>query len=143
MKTLLPALLLATTIAYSQHNIPFASTNNIIDLSVANVSAVAASNVVVNVSAAPSWLKFENSEIHINDIKSKQSGTASFTFSVDKSAPVNMPHPPSSRAPEFPAERRRRSDRLGRLMLPDIPPRRRWRSNAGSRFCGASGHSRR
>jgi hypothetical protein len=37
-------------------------------------------------------LKFENSEVHIQDIQSKKSGVATFTFSIDKSAPVNMPN---------------------------------------------------
>ena len=90
LKTQLLSLLLMSTVAFSQHAIPFESSSNTIELSVANVSAVAASQVVVNITSFPSWLKFSNLQSQMPNLKLKETGTSAFTFSVDKSAPVNQ-----------------------------------------------------
>ena len=76
---------------FAQHSIPFASSNNTIELSVANTSTVSTSNVVVAVANAPQWLHIANDKCKIPNIKNGETSTASFTFSVDKSAPVNKP----------------------------------------------------
>ena len=76
---------------FAQHSIPFASTGNTIELSIANTSTVSTSNVVVTISSAPKWLNIANGTLNIENLKAKEVQAASFTFSVDKSAPVNKP----------------------------------------------------
>jgi len=76
---------------FAQHTIPFASQNNTIELSIVNTSTVTASNVVVEVTSVPQWIRMSNSKYKIENIKNGEVLTASFTFSVDKSAPVNKP----------------------------------------------------
>ncbi len=76
---------------FAQHTIPFASQNNAIELSIANASTVAASNVVVEVTNAPQWLNFLNRKLTIENLNASENKIANFTFSVDKSSPVNKP----------------------------------------------------
>ena len=88
MKILL-ALLLVVGITTAQHQVPFSSKNNTIELSVVNTAAVDAGKIIVEVQNSPQWLTFTNSKTEILSLKSREAATASFTFSVDKSAPVN------------------------------------------------------
>jgi hypothetical protein len=53
MNKVVVLILMIAGVAFSQHSIPFASSSNTIELSVANVSSVATSHVVVNVAAMP------------------------------------------------------------------------------------------
>ena len=76
----------ATAKAYQ---IPFGSQGNVIELAVANSSAVNAENVKVEVTNPPAWLKFARKDTTIALLKSKQEQSAGFIFSVDKTAPVN------------------------------------------------------
>ena len=89
MKNLFAFVILITAPLVGQHQLPFASTNNTIELSVANTSTVATSNVVVAATSAPQWLQIVNSKFQITTLKSNETSTARFAFSVDKSAPVN------------------------------------------------------
>ena len=91
MKTLFILISTLSAALLAQHSIPFASSNNTIELSVANVSTVSTSSVVVAVANAPSWLRIENRKLNIENLRAKETQTAAFTFSVDKSAPVNKP----------------------------------------------------
>ncbi|MDD8018561.1 MAG: T9SS type A sorting domain-containing protein [Bacteroidota bacterium] len=91
MKIFFMFILSATTTLFAQYNIPFASTNNAIELAVSNTSTVTTSNVVVTVSNAPAWLKFTEKEQKVSKISSHSATTSRFTFSVDKTAPVNKP----------------------------------------------------
>ena len=75
-------------IIFAQNKIPFASQNNTIELSVANTAAVDAGNITVEVQNAPQWLTFTNLKTQISNLKSREASTTNFTFSVDKSAPV-------------------------------------------------------
>jgi len=75
----------------AQHSVPFASRNNAIELSIANTSTVAATNVVVEITSTPQWLRMSNNKYKIENIKDGETHVAQFTFSVDKSAPVNKP----------------------------------------------------
>ena len=77
------------SVGYAQHKLPFASQNNRIELSVANTSSIATSNVVVAVTSAPQWLKFTEKEQKFSELSSQSSSLAHFSFSVDKLAPVN------------------------------------------------------
>ena len=92
MKTLyllITFLLCIINIVFSQHVLPFESKDNRIELSVRNTSTVPASGVTVEVSNVPGWLHFTSSSQAIKQLKAKEDTAASFTFSVDKLAPVN------------------------------------------------------
>jgi hypothetical protein len=93
MKTII-ALLLCVNIASAQetkqtYEIPFASKGNVIELSVANSSALTAEEVKVEVTKAPDGIKFTEKTVTLTALKSKEEQTASFSFSVEKTAQVN------------------------------------------------------
>jgi hypothetical protein len=75
-------------VAQTLCQLPFGSTANTIELTVANTSAVASSDVTVEISNLPSWLRFAATEQRIGTLKAGEEASASFSFSVDKSAPV-------------------------------------------------------
>ena len=75
----------------SQHQLPFESKGNRIELSVRNTSTVAASGVTVEVSNVPGWLHFTSVSQTIKQLNAKRDTAASFSFTVDKLAPVNKP----------------------------------------------------
>ncbi len=68
--------------------IPFASSDNTISLSVENSSSIEAEDVSVTFNNLPSWIKFKSGTVVIKSIPANTSGDAEFTFSVDKKAPV-------------------------------------------------------
>lgn len=68
--------------------IPFASRDNTISLSIQNNSNLEAKNVSVKFSDLPSWIEFKSDIALIGSIAANGSGDAGFTFSVDKKAPV-------------------------------------------------------
>ena len=68
--------------------IPFASTDNTISLSVQNNSGIEAKNVSVAINNLPSWLEFKSDKFVLKSIPASSSGDAEFTFSVDRKAPV-------------------------------------------------------
>jgi hypothetical protein len=88
------ALLLCINIALAQnttkpYDIPFASKGNLIELAVANNSTITANQVKVEAAGIPEGIKFTEKAVTIEKIKTNEEQTASFTFSVDKSAKVN------------------------------------------------------
>jgi hypothetical protein len=93
MKTII-VLLLCTSIGIAQtvYDIPFASKGNVIELSVANISSFTAAGVKVEVTNAPTWLKFETKADTLQQLKSKEEQIASFTFSVEKTAELKKEH---------------------------------------------------
>ncbi len=68
--------------------IPFASADNTISLSIQNNSSVEAKNVSVTFNNLPAWLSFKSTTALLKDVSANSSGDAEFTFSVDKKAPV-------------------------------------------------------
>jgi hypothetical protein len=90
MKTII-VLILCTTIAAAQkaYEIPFASKGNEIELSVANTSVLSVEGVRVKITNAPAWLKFESDTDTLQQLLSHEEKSASFAFSVGKTAPVN------------------------------------------------------
>ncbi len=70
--------------------IPFASTDNTISLSVQNNSNIDAKNVSVTFTNLPPWLDFKSNAAVIKSIPAKGSGDAEFIFSVDKKAPIGQ-----------------------------------------------------
>jgi uncharacterized repeat protein (TIGR01451 family) len=87
------ALLLLINISAAQstkpYDIPFASKGNIIELSVANSSTITANQVKVEATSIPEGINFTEKTVTIENIKANEEQTASFTFSVDKTAKVN------------------------------------------------------
>ncbi len=105
MKIVIGLALCIVAATQAQHNIPFASQNNAIELSISNSAAIDAENVTVEINNPPSWLTFSKTKtdlsavvpqsgtkVEIPKLKSNESSTADFTFSVDKSAPINKPY---------------------------------------------------
>ena len=76
-------------VAQPIHPIPFASTGNAIELTVANNSFIPLSAVKVEAKNAPSWIRFVSSEHLLQQVEAKGEAQALFSFSVEKSAPVN------------------------------------------------------
>ncbi len=68
--------------------IPFASTDNTISLSIQNNSSIEAKSVSVVFNNLPSWLEFKSKSAAIKGIVADSTGDAEFTFSVDKKAPI-------------------------------------------------------
>ncbi len=91
MKILLSILLIVTG-TFAQHTIPFASSGNRIELSVANTSTVALNSAEIVAENVPSWIIFATTKEMVTQLSSNESKIAAFTFSVDKSAPINKPH---------------------------------------------------
>ena len=76
------------------YEIPFpegigASKGNTIELAIANSSAFTAEGVKVEATNIPSGIQFKEKTITLTTLKSKEEQTASFTFSVEKTAKVN------------------------------------------------------
>ena len=89
---LILAVLGSRSNAQSAYSIPFASQGNTIELSVANVSSAAAGRVRVHVTNVPSWIRFAETERQIPSVKAGEEGTVAFSFSIEKSAPVDREH---------------------------------------------------
>jgi len=75
-------------IAQTPYQLPFASTGNKIELSVSNTASTPLMAVKVEAAEIPSWLKFAAREQRIALLKAQQEMSATFAFSVDKTAPV-------------------------------------------------------
>jgi hypothetical protein len=90
------ALFLCITIAAAQksYEIPFpegtgASKGNTIELAVANSSALTAEGVKVEATSIPIGIVFKEKTVTLSALKTNEEQTASFTFSVEKTAKVN------------------------------------------------------
>ena len=70
--------------------IPFASNGNTIEITVANTAAIAVSGVKVTATNVPTWLKIAGMEQKVGLLKPQQEVPATFSFSVDKMAPVKQ-----------------------------------------------------
>jgi hypothetical protein len=71
------------------YDVPIASKGNTIELAVANSSALTAEGVKVEATSIPEGIKFKEKAVILTTLKSKEEQTASFTFSVEKTAKVN------------------------------------------------------
>ncbi|GJQ22128.1 MAG: hypothetical protein HBSIN02_24830 [Bacteroidia bacterium] len=91
MKHVLLALILTGTCLAQESEgyvLPFASEGNRIELAVENTASSASSNVIIEVKNSPSWISFLTTKESIPELKAETELTASFSFSVDKTAPV-------------------------------------------------------
>ncbi len=82
---LLPISALGQTV----YEIPFASANNAIELTIVNTSNTSQEQVKVDVEAVPSWIRFTSLQQTLAMVSGNEEKTAVFTFSVEKTAPVN------------------------------------------------------
>lgn len=86
------ALCLSSAIGFAQETdgyvIPFSSTGNVIELAVENSTTLQSTNVSVEASVVPSWLRFTKGKEVIAELSGNTEQTVSFTFSVEKTAPV-------------------------------------------------------
>jgi hypothetical protein len=76
------------SIAPQCYQLPFASSGNTIELTIANTATTAAASVKVEATEVPTWLKFKATAQSIATLKANQELPVLFTFSVDKTAPV-------------------------------------------------------
>jgi hypothetical protein len=95
MKTII-ALLICTSLGIAQqvYEIPFpegtsASKESSIELAVANSSTLTAEGVNVEATRVPTGIIFKTKKVTLSTLKAKEEQTASFTFSVEKTAKVN------------------------------------------------------
>jgi|GEM_PF-4596410 len=74
------------------HQLPFASSNNRIELTVSNTGATLLSSVSVEAKNIPSWLEFASPCITLTGLGAQSELPALFSFNVDKSALVGKSH---------------------------------------------------
>ncbi len=74
--------------AVPTHHVPFASTGNKIELTIANSQPQMIANIRVGVSKLPNWLHISPEDQTVQSLKGQGERTATFTFSVDRTAPV-------------------------------------------------------
>ena len=79
------------TFAQSVHQVPFASANNTIALSIHNAASISVPSVKVEAANVPVWIRFTSTEQTITQLKGKEDATAAFSLSIDKTAPANKP----------------------------------------------------
>ena len=82
-------ILISRGSAQQPHKIPFASSGNTIELAVENASTNDVANIRVTIKDIPVWLHVSNDEVLLNQLKPSKEENAVFTFSVDKTAPVD------------------------------------------------------
>jgi hypothetical protein len=92
MKSLSFALVFVVSSALSQeaYKIPFGSEGNTIELTIANTSSATATKVTAEAIDAPSWIKFGQRIVALERVGPNEEKSATFTFSLDKLAPVNQ-----------------------------------------------------
>lgn len=83
----------ALTSAQQVYELPFGSQANFIHLVVSNASTTPALGATVRVEQPPSWLEFASTGARFERIDPGAECTASFTVSVDRTAPVNREEP--------------------------------------------------
>jgi len=87
-----PAHQSSQSVGGSAYEIPFpegTGIENTIELSIANISAIAVNQVKVEAVNIPAGIKFAEKSVTITSIKAKEEQTAVFTFMVDKTAHVD------------------------------------------------------
>ena len=89
MKSFIAILfIVSTTLSQEAYRIPFASKGNTIELTVANTSPIAATQVAVEATGGPSWLSFTQKTVALDQLNTKQEKPATFSFSIEKMASV-------------------------------------------------------
>lgn len=88
-------LLLVVNATYAQpaqksatHRIPFASTENTLELAVANTGAEVLDRTTIRLTSRPVWLTVSPEVIVLDSLSPGAEAVASFTFDVDRQAPL-------------------------------------------------------
>ena len=90
MKSIIAVLLLvSTSLSQEAYKIPFASKGNTLELTVANTSLTAATQVSVEATGVPSWVSYSQKSVAIDQLSAKSEKPVTFSFSIDKMALVN------------------------------------------------------
>jgi hypothetical protein len=90
MKSFIAVLVLvSTSLSQEAYEIPFGAQGNTIELTVANASPLTATQVTVEATGTPSWVKLSQKRVSVDDLQAKTEKSATFSFSIDKLAPVN------------------------------------------------------
>ncbi len=76
------------SVSWQIYQVPFGSSGNTIELTVANSASIPVAGLTVEATEIPPWLKFAATEQRIALLKGQQETQATFTFAVDKLAPV-------------------------------------------------------
>ncbi|MEX2116290.1 MAG: T9SS type A sorting domain-containing protein [Bacteroidota bacterium] len=74
------------------HELPFASRDNALELSIENSSMLAADHVTVTTSDVPSWLRLAPANRAIDRIAGRENAVVRFSLSIEESAPVGQEH---------------------------------------------------
>ncbi len=82
-------LLSQSDVDKSCYNIPFASKDNSVELTVVNASNYSVTNLQVSGVDIPAWLKIQPAEQLIELLESDEECAVNFSFSIDNTAPVN------------------------------------------------------
>lgn len=69
--------------------VPFAGKGNAIRLQVANGSPGVTKGLEIKVKGIPEWIEMNPTLFTVGDLSAQKNATASFTFHVDKEAPIN------------------------------------------------------
>ncbi len=82
-------LLASVSLAQEPYRLPFASEGNTLELTIANTSSATATKITAEASGTPSWLKLSQNTVVIDQLKPREEKTVTFSFAVDKLAPVD------------------------------------------------------
>lgn len=75
--------------AFAQVEIPFESKNVEVQLIITNGSAIEAGEIMVNAVNVPNWVQFNTTMFSFSSLQPGEQRKASFTFSLNKFAPIN------------------------------------------------------
>ncbi|NGP89160.1 T9SS type A sorting domain-containing protein [Fodinibius halophilus] len=70
------------------HGVPFGSSGNEVRMKVKNSSSETVAGLEIEVKDVPKWMTFTSPSAIIGDLKGGKKATASFSFEIDKEAPV-------------------------------------------------------
>ena len=87
------AVMTGTTLAQSVHEVPFASNENVLEVTVENPASTSISNVTLRVLQAPKWFQLTSREPALGHISAHQGAVARLSFSIERSAPIGKPEP--------------------------------------------------
>jgi len=71
------------------HRVAVGSTGNIIELTIENASSLMANDIHVKAMKIPSWIHMNVTEMAFDQVKPGGEKPATFTFSIDRTAPIN------------------------------------------------------
>lgn len=78
--------------AQTVHQLPFASQNNILEFAIENSASPGLESVTVTASDSPPWLRLKPGNRTIAQIPDKGIASATFSLSVERSAPIGQEH---------------------------------------------------